>query len=166
MNQKDQRKGYSLLELSLAVGIMSLIAIVSIAISSMAIERNRLRSVESSVVQAMRRAQKRALHNVDGSQWGVYFCMPSETPECDGVLIPSAIIFKRGSYGALNADDELYETSENITFSGDVYDDTIGGTGLVFDQVTGIPNEPGSFVLTSQNTSTIITVNEKGIVLY
>ena len=155
--------GFSLLELAIVIGLLGTIAALTIGLSSNAIERSRMSSVEETVVQNIRRAQTLARNNVSGSAWGMYLCAPSDCTETNP---PAAIIFKRSSYGTLNSvEDRVSSIGSNVSFSGSLYNRMIvGKTGLIFAQLTGAPNVSGTLIMNTQNTTQKILVNEKGAI--
>ena len=152
------RPGFTLLEVSLVIGVLAVILTMTLAVSKSAIGRAGLRAAENIVVQGIRRAQTMSQNNVGGSTYGVYI-----NEGTDVVVFSGATYATRSS-----AHDQEFEINENITFSGTLYDKmTTGSNGIVFERLTGDPtpaNYSGTIILTLIEETKTLTVNGKGVI--
>lgn len=168
------RRGFTLIELVLVIGILSVLLFLILLVTTTAIGRGALRSGEDIVVQSLRRAQALSLQNVQGSPWGVYLCPgPAVPAPCIGAR-PSVILFKRSAFTLFDApNDQVLEINPNIAFGGGLYTAmtaTNGPIGIVFAQLTGEPTINGlpistlTLTLTFGDETRTLTVSGKGVV--
>ncbi len=172
IRSSQERPGFTILEITLVLGILVVLVAMTIVLSVNAIGRSALQSAENVLVQALRRAQTLAQNNVQDAQWGVYICPgPTVPPEC-GSLSPSIILFRRGVFGSYSAvTDQVFELNPNIAFTGDLYTAMIGPgfPGTAFKQITGEPvvngvPTNGTITFTLHGEQRSVTVNTKGLV--
>ena len=175
MIKKEHHPGFTLLEVTLVVGILAIMLSLTLVVSFNAITSTSLRAAENLLVQTMRRAQTLSQNNINGSQWGVYICDAKrldEGTECDLTESTAIVLYERDTFTELVADDQLYEFNPQIVFSdppSPLYDLMSGGgfPGLTFERFTGDPLDPdfiGQIVMTRNAESRVVTVNERGIV--
>ncbi|MEK7137406.1 MAG: prepilin-type N-terminal cleavage/methylation domain-containing protein [Patescibacteria group bacterium] len=175
------RRGFTLLEIALTIGILTILLALTLTVSMNAIGRSALQSAENVLVQTLRRAQTLSQQNVQELNWGVYLCPSVTTPGCASAP-SSVILFQRtppATFGAYNAGtDQSFEISSTITVSGTLYtqmtvtDSTVTPLspppeGLVFQRLLGKPFDPtfyGTIVLSMNDESRTITVTAKGVV--
>jgi type II secretory pathway pseudopilin PulG len=134
--------------MALSVGVMVLIAGMSVPVYQAFQNRNDLDIAATTFAQSLRRAQALS-QAVDGdSPWGVNIGSGSIT------------VFKGASYAARDASfDEVFAVPTSIAVSGT--------SGIVFAKMTGAPQTTGTTVLTSSTNETrSITINTKGMVAY
>jgi prepilin-type N-terminal cleavage/methylation domain-containing protein len=179
-----RRPAFTLLEVSLVVGVLSVLLGMALVTSFSAISTTSLRSADTILVQALRRAQTLSQQSTKESsggtgQWGVYICEGTPPPaECTTATHAAIILFEGGSPSAngftsrVSANDQIFEINPTITFTGALYHKmraTSGGLkkGLTFTQFKGDPVESrfsGAIILQIGPNSRIITVNGKGVV--
>lgn len=141
-------KGFTLIEMMLSVGILSLLAGLSLPVYQSFQNRNELDITTQSLASALRRAQTYSRGMNGDSQWGV------------AVQANTITLFKGSSYAAR---DTAYDESTAIATSTS----TSGSTEIMFTKLTGLPATTGSFTLTSiNNDSRTVTINAKGMVSY
>src|SRR3989344_643600 len=115
------RQGFTILEMTLVIGILVILVALTMVLSVNAIGRSSLTSAESVIVQTMRRAHTLAQNNVENSQWGIYLCPgPTVPTECAttppaAAAHPSVILFKRSAFTAYNAvTDQAFEIHPDL----------------------------------------------------
>jgi prepilin-type N-terminal cleavage/methylation domain-containing protein len=167
------RRGFTLLEIALTIGILTIILALTLTVSMNAVGRSALQSAENVLVQTLRRAQTLAQQNVQESSWGVYICPGAVPPPTGCDDSPSSVILygRAGSTAYTNysgATDQSFEINRTITVSGTLYNLMIATQkGLTFARLTGEPAESGfagTIVLTMNDASRTITVTAKGVV--
>lgn len=142
------KKGFTLLELLLAVVIMSLLAGLSVPIYQSFQVRNDLDVAAAAVAQDLRRAQMLS-EAVDGDVgWGVH------------VQSGSIRVFKGTVYATRDsAFDEVFDIPTSITATGT--------QEFIFSRLTGEPQATGTLIFNSTTNETrMISVNSKGVVSY
>lgn len=139
------RRGFTLLEVLLVVGILGMIAGVSIPMYRKYQVRNDLDLTAQQITQALGRAQLLARSGRGASAWGLH--------------VPSGTIFAGASHGSRNsAFDEAYPFPPTITPSG--------LSEVSFSPIDGAPNATGTIVLqaiTGDRRTISITLTEEGI---
>lgn len=142
------RRGFTLIEVLMAVATIGLIAGIGVPVYQSFQVRNDLDIAATSFVQSLRRAQILA-GAVDGDTgWGVR------------IQLGSITLFRGASYVARDATfDEVFQAPTGIAPSG--------AQEIVFAKFTGLPETTGTTVLTSNTNETrTITINTKGTVSY
>ncbi len=146
--KEENKKGFSLLEIILATGIIILITGISIPIYQSYQVRNDIDLAVFSIVEGLYRAQALSRANRGDSTWGVY------------ATTSKVIVFKGSDF---NSRDINFDEENNIS-------DTISISGIneiVFDKLTGYPKTTGTIILTTINNSTSsISINSKGMIEY
>lgn len=145
-------KGFSLLEILFALGIMG--AILVLLTSSLSDFRtiNYLTESESTIVGILRDARAQTLSSVNKTTYGVYF---EET---------KVVLFTGAAYTESALDNKEYILPPSVRMS------TIGlgGTSeIVFARLTGRPSASGPIVISSRKNSAItktITIGRSGVI--
>ena len=140
-------KGFSLLEVLLAISILTIIAGIFAPIYGYFYNRNNLDLAAQQTVQGLRHAQILAKNSERDADWGVYLNSNFIT------------LFKGVSY--LSRDD-LYDESEGLPGG------TVSSlpTEIVFSKASGTPKTFPIITLNQNNESKIITINSQGIISY
>lgn len=138
--------GFTLLEIFLVIGLISMIAALALPVYHDFQVRNDLENSLDMTVQTLRRAEFLAVSGDGNDDWGVYF---QET---------QVTVFNGPSYAARDQNkDELFFLFQSVTHSG--------MNEIVFTKSTGIPTGFGDIVLTGANNEVrTISVNSKGMI--
>ena len=146
-NQKIDSGGLTLVELLIVIGILVLLIITS---TPMAINFYKTRTMDvslNSIVQTLRRAQLKAMSLEGDSSFGVY--LTSE----------KWVLFKGNSYLVRDvAYDEVFDLPKNLQLSG--------LSEIVFSKLRGAPSDTGNIILTIDNRTETININEVGRINY
>ncbi len=139
--------GFTLLELLLVIGILALLIITSLPLVINFYKIRALGVHENGIVQTLRRAQLKAMSVEDDSSFGVY--LTSE----------KYVLFKGNFYGIRDtAYDEIFDLPNNLS--------VIGPSEIVFSKLRGTPSDTGTIILTIDNRSETININEVGKINY
>jgi prepilin-type N-terminal cleavage/methylation domain-containing protein len=142
-------KGFTLVEMLLSVGIITLLVGVSLPVYAGFVSSNDLDLTTQNIASALRRAQEYARGVSGDSQWGV------------AVQPNQAVLFKGATYATRTAGfDEPTTISSTVTPSG--------LTEIDFSKLSAAPSTTGSITLTSSTTGgvRVITINAKGTIGY
>lgn len=139
--------GFTLIELMLTVGILTILLIISAPIVQRYVLRNDVDVVSNVITQDLYRAQSLARNGENDGKWGV------------NVQNGSITIFQGNSYATRNiAKDEVYTFSSSISFSGQ--------TEYVFEKFTGKVLVPGSITVVNASDNKVIAVSSQGVIEY
>jgi prepilin-type N-terminal cleavage/methylation domain-containing protein len=141
-------QGFTLIEMLLSVGLISVIVGISLPIYASFQTRNDLEITTQTIASMFRRAQTYARGTSGDSQWGV------------AVQTGSATLFKGATFASRDA---TYDETTSISPATN-----ISGLGeVIFAKLTAAPSTTGSITLTSNTNDTrTITINGKGMVDY
>ena len=140
-------KGFTFVELLLVIAIVAILLALTIPLGISFYKRQQLDVTTEEVIQALRRAQLKAMSQAD-YDFGVYLGS-GQTGEY--------ILFRGSSYGS-HDEEEIFDISDNISFSG--------LSEVVFSKLEGISSVTGDIVLTSDIDIEIININEVGRINY
>lgn len=148
MSSSSTSTGFTLLEVLLSVGLITILAGLSMPVAQRFQVQNDMTIASTTIAQNLRRAQLES-QAVDGdSTWGVK------------IQSGSIVMFQGASYASRIATyDELFDLPTSITPSG------LGE--VVFAKMTGLPQSTGTVTLTD-NAGVVkaIVVNSKGTINY
>ena len=141
------RRGFTLLELLLTIGIMLVVGRLATGFYARFLTQNAVANTVDQIVQDIRKAQFYSMvsrkNNVSG--WGVNFTAPTLT------------LYQGGSFGTRNtALDEKFTVSSSITVTG--------LTDINFPRLNGIPAAGATITVSGLGTSKTVTVNNQGVV--
>lgn len=138
--------GFTLVEMLLSMGIITLLAGISLPIYISFETRNDLEVTSQSIVEMLRRAQTYARSVNGDSQWGV------------SVQSGTATLFKGATYATRDA---TYDETNTSGLSSS------GLSEIAFTKFDATPSTTGTITLTASNNETrTITINAKGMVSY
>ncbi|MBU4370068.1 type II secretion system GspH family protein [Patescibacteria group bacterium] len=140
------KKGFTLIEIILSVTIITFLAVLVLPTSVRFYQIQQLDAATNGVIQALRRAQLKALSQGDNN-FGVYVGS-GQTGQYS--------LFKGDSYDD-RTDEEIFEISNSILFSG--------VSEALFSKAIGRPTLTGTgddIVLTQNTQTKTININETG----
>lgn len=141
------KKGLTLVELLMAMGILALLIVISLPLSIDFYKTRQLDVQQNGLVQALRRAQLKAMSMEGDSSFGVYIG-PNQY-----------VLFKGNSYlDRDQAEDEIFALSNNLQIEG--------LSEIVFSKLRGLPSDTGTTTLTIDNRTESININEMGRINY
>jgi len=136
-------KGLTLSEILIVIAIIAILISFTLPLGLDFYRNQQLETQSQGVIQALRRAQLKAMSVEDDSRFGVYLTNDNYT------------LFKGSSYLTRDVNfDEVFDLPMIINVSG--------LTEVVFSKLEGKPNETGNIILSSDNLVQTININEIG----
>ena len=132
-------KSFTLIEVLIIVGILTLLAALSVPAFRFSQQESDLNNSVEEIINILRLAQNKTLSSEGASQWGVYF---------ENTTIPHQYILFKGSNYALRdgSFDEIHKIPKNV----EIYEINLGeGKEAVFKQVTGEAIQIGNLKIRS-----------------
>jgi prepilin-type N-terminal cleavage/methylation domain-containing protein len=154
-----RRRGVSLVELLLTIGIIAIISTVMLVNLLGRRNTTELNLAGQRITALLREAQSRAMSQASSTTWGVRF-------DNTNAAAPFAALFS-GAYSTSSRED-IYLLPAGLQFAASFLP-AGSSTSAVFVQITGRPLATSSVRIASRNsTSTIvtITVDSSGAVAY
>jgi len=140
-------KGLTLSEILIVVAIIAILISFTLPLGLDFYRSQQLETQSQGVIQALRRAQLKAMSVEDDSRFGVYLTNDNYT------------LFKGSSYLTRDVNfDEVFDLPMIINVSG--------LTEVVFFKLEGKPNQTGNIILSSDSDSRTININEMGRINY
>lgn len=144
---KNFKRGISLLEIVIAISIFIVLAVSFVPLTTKFFRKQQFDIHSQGIVQALRRAQFKAMSLDYDSSFGVYFGEQEY------------ILFKGGSYSERDqGHDEEFDLPQGAQISGI--------TEIVFSKLEGFPSDTGNIYFTIGSNSKIIEVNNRGVINY
>ena len=144
----SREAGFSLIEMLIVVGIMTMILAISVPVYETFAWRDDMDLAAQNLATTFRRAEAYARASNTDNAWGV---------EIQSTVIT---LFQGTNFAGRNTNFD-----ETTSIPGDVTPS--GTTEIQFAKFTGLPNAAGSVTLTSNTGSTrTVAVNAKGMVSY
>jgi prepilin-type N-terminal cleavage/methylation domain-containing protein len=142
------QKGFSLTEVLLSIGLISLVSASLYVVNIQYLHRNEMQDALTTLHNALNFAQSSAIAMRQDSEWGVHAA---------GSVIT---VFKGSTFSAretLHDDDFAVSPGVSITITNDI----------VYEKYTGvIPNAISATVTARNNESTTLQINTEGIINY
>lgn len=155
MSKKERKKrekrisltGFTLVELMIVIAILALLIAGAVPLAVNFYNLRNLDVQEQHIVQALRRAQLKAMSGEADSAFGVY-------------IVPGQyVLFKGDSYATRDpAYDEVFNLPANLSVSG--------LSEVVFSKLNGTTTNTGNITLTIGNRTKVININEMGRINY
>lgn len=146
-SHKSNLTGFTLIELMLTVGVISILLMVTVPVMQRYLVRNDMDVLSSVIVQDLYRSQSLARAGENNGSWGVY------------VQNGGITVFQGSSYASRNqAKDEVYTMSPSVVVSGK--------NEYVFTAFTGNVVSSGSTTITNTADAKTVTVSAKGVIEY
>ena len=134
-------KGLTLSEILIVVAIIAILISFTLPLGLDFYRNQQLETQSQGVIQALRRAQLKAMSVEDDSRFGVYLTNDNYT------------LFKGSSYLTRDVNfDEVFDLPMIINVSG--------LTEVVFFKLEGKPNVTGNIILSGDSDSRTININE------
>lgn len=144
---KYKVRGFTLVELMMVIAILVLLITVSLPLAINFYKTRTLDVYEQGFVQALRRAQLKAMSVEADFSFGVY------------IGSDQYVLFRGNSYLARDiAYDEVFDLPDNLLVQG--------LSEIVFSKLRGIPSNTGDITLTINNQTETININEMGRINY
>ncbi|MEO8785421.1 MAG: type II secretion system protein [Candidatus Saccharimonadales bacterium] len=139
--------GFTLLEMILVMGIITIIMAVSVPLYASLSNRNQLQVSVSLLAQDLYQAQANSRAQLNDSAWGVAF---------NGQTIT---LFQGNSYASRSSSQDVnYVVPSAIKMSGD--------SQVVYSRLYGLPTATANFSLSGAGQTMPLAVNSKGMVEY
>lgn len=137
-------KGFTLLEILLVVLIVAILVVFIFSLGLNFYKSQQLESYSQQILQALRRAQLKAMAVEADSSFGVYF----------DNLNKKYILFKGNSYNPGDPYNEEFDLPAIITISGP--------SGVIFSKLKGRPSFIGNITINSNGLTQSININAIG----
>lgn len=146
-------KGFTLVEVLLAVALISLMTAVALPAASSLQSRNDVDVAAIGIAQNLRQAQQLAAAGSGDSNWGVSISSGSFT------------LYRGNSFATRdNTYDQINDMSAKIT---PTFSLSPSGSEVNFAKISGLPSATGTITLTGLNGRVVtLTINAQGMVGY
>lgn len=160
-----QRRAFTLVDVLLAISIVTILMMNSIAVATMFHNSTAIRT-QQSIHLLLTEASTRARYSVQNSNWGAYIKTDPATNHTESVTL-----FAGNTYSTrITTYDETVTINQAITglFSlSNVAPYPAGsGTEVVFEKGTGDPHQTGTITLTANSKTSTVTISPTGNILY
>lgn len=146
MSIYKNKSGFSLVEIIIVLSIVAILLGISLPIYNDFRRSNDINLATNSVVNALRFTQLRSVAINEDSSWSVK-------------VSEDIIVFKGNNYVERNASfDKIFNLPNGVNISGVLE--------THFAKFSGLPDITGDIILTNQNVSKTISINQKGMVDY
>jgi len=145
MRHNASVRAFTLLEILLSITLIVVLFGISLPPYYKFFVKNNLDVAKNQIIQCLRRASFLSAASVEDDTWGVY------------IQRSSVVIFRGSDYSSREEEyDETYIIPSEITPSG--------LNEIVFEKMTGLPQESGEIIISSGNDSKTIIINDKGAI--
>ncbi len=137
-------RGFTLPELLIVLGIIALIAVLTVPTGISFLQTQTLNDVAGDLKHTLRLAQAYAFFQKNDDSYGVK------------IFSNNYVLFEGDSYATRKQDiDQVFAFAGHVTVSG-------GPNEIVFLQQSGTPNATGTILLSATDASETITIYENG----
>lgn len=144
LNLLKKKVGFTLIEMLLVMALMGIIVALTAPIYSTFQTKSDLDLAVESLKTAAYRAQTLSRNMTEDDTWGVH------------IQNEDIILFKGSSYSLSDPNfDEITKMSTRVV--------TSGTTDIVFNKLTGTPQNIANIELSIDNETKTLTINEKGV---
>ena len=144
LNLLKKKVGFTLIEMLLVMALMGIILALTTPIYSLFQTKNDLDLATELIKTTLYRAQILSRNMTEDDTWGVY------------IQNEDIILFKGISYSLSDPNfDEITKMSTRVV--------TSGTTEIIFNKLTGEPQNIANIELSIDNETKTITINEKGV---
>lgn len=145
------RKAFTVIEVLIAIGIIAVLAAISVPTANVFLSRTELNSEALKITDSLRRARSQAMSGREDSAWGVHFTSSNYT------------VFRGSSYNPSEAFNETFTLPGILTLSAITING--GGSDIIFNRVTGSTSTFGTTTIQSDSSdSRTIVVNSEGTI--
>lgn len=143
----NQRRGFTLIEVMVSLGLLTVLGAIGLIMGLDFFRGYEFRYSQDSLVSILEKARSAAMANVNETAHGVAIASGSYT------------LFEGLSYASRNvARDQEFRVESAIMFSGP--------TEIVFDQLSGRVDFPGTIIAQNRGRTIIFTVTHEGSIIY
>lgn len=146
-----RRNAFTVIEVLIAIGIITVLAGLSIPTANTFLSRNELNTEALKITDALRRAKVQSMFGAEDSAWGVHFTSADYT------------VFRGSTYNPADSFNSTVTLPGVLTISGITING--GGSDVIFDRVFGTTSTFGT--TTIQNDAAeirIIVINPAGTI--
>ncbi len=145
------QKGYSILEILLAVAIVGIILVIATYSFSGLKNSQAMKNATGDISSATDKARSEAFASVASSEYGVHF------------QSNKVVIFKGTAYNASSSTNETINISSPASITNVTLNGVSGTSGDVyFNKLTGTPSKTGTVTVTVSSTTKTITISATG----
>jgi len=155
MKTTNIKKGFTLLELTVAIGVLVVILSISIMSSSTFILRGHINTTKQEIIHTLHKAQMNSIYKLNDSEWGVHFVIDN------GSGISEFTFFQGTTYASRDTSfDETHEIPTTVVI--DSISLTGGGNDVIFTKKTGETSYSGNIIIENSQKQYKITINTLG----
>lgn len=144
MRQFTAIPSFTLIEILIVIGIVTLIFGISFAGFSGLFTTQRINPVAEDIVSHIREAREKTISSIDGLAYGIR------------VENSSLIIFEAPTYNPSNPSNVVYSIPSDFLISNINFENPT--PEIIFEKITGVANNYGSITLQHQNSSNVAKV--------
>ena len=145
-------KGFSLLEIIIALAILGVIATLVINPFTSFRDHQVLNGAVEEILASLQQARVKTLSSEGGNQYGIHFASNQ------------VVLFAGTTYDPVNPSNQDIGLSSSVTISGISL--AGGSSDIVFQKLTGVTNQSGTVTIELNSDPTLVktvTINSNGI---
>lgn len=149
MNISSEKKGFTLVELLVVIGILAVIFAISAPYFSTTMVSNDAKASALDAGDALREAQSSAMSGYNGGKFGVHF----ETSKF--------VFFQGDAYATTDANNKVHAMSGEVAIS---WPGGAPSLNIKFANSRGTPDWSGTVTFTTTGSTATVTVNSAGMI--